>query len=203
MACPAGWAAEGRALAAALDDGTTDPIVIHLFSNAGFWTWASALPRLDDVVRDRVVGVVIDSAPGFPERIEPRFYSRYAAMAVMPMILRRLGRGPALRHPLLTPPLQAFMWLWYHLSPGQRRVAEWSLSTVGETGAWPHLFLYSTADSLVPFAYVERFLRRVRDAAHVRWDDSEHVTHMIRHRHAYFDAVARFLAPLVPSGSAP
>jgi hypothetical protein len=200
MARPDGWRLEGRAVAAELARGDASPIVVHLFSNAGFWTWAATLEQLAPKTRARVAAVVIDSAPGFPERVGPRFYARYSAMAMMPMVLRALKRPPALHHRWLTPPVRAFMRLWYHASPIQRRFAERSLGRVRETGArWPHLFLYSDADALVPAAYVEAFLDTLDDAERRRFEGSAHVTHMIRHRDAYFGAVADFLARHLPA----
>ncbi len=201
MAFPWGWSREGRGIArqvkAAFHPG--ERIVVHSFSNAGFWTYAAMLRALarDPKVRDAIALLVLDSAPGFPERLEPRFTARYSAMAMMPIITRVLRRSPALSHPLLDPPLIAFMRLWYHLSPIQIRNAERSLEVVRAVGRWPILALYSSSDSLVPSRFVEAFLdsarARGRDVHALRWEDSEHVRHMIVHRHEYFDALDRAL----------
>jgi alpha-beta hydrolase superfamily lysophospholipase len=179
----------------ALDDR---PIVVHAFSNAGFWTYAAAMRALaNDVkggahVRDRIVALVLDSAPGFPPRLSPDFATRSSAMAMMPLLLRALGRPPALSHPALDAPLRAFMRFWYHLSPVQIREIEESLAIVRDTGRWPVLALCSSADTLVPIEHVEAFvasMRERRDVRVVRWRDSEHVRHLLVHRHEYLEAM--------------
>ncbi|HJL17864.1 MAG TPA: DUF829 domain-containing protein [Sandaracinaceae bacterium LLY-WYZ-13_1] len=192
MARPDGWHLEGRILAGKLDGA--GPIVVHLFSNAGFWTWAAALQAMNPATRARVRAAILDSAPGFPPRIGPTFYARYSAMAMMPMVLRALGRPPALHHRWLTPPVWAFMRLWYHLSPIQRRAAERSLHVVRAASAWPHLALYSGADALVPVEHVEAFLATLPAVTRWRFEGSGHVRHMVQHRRAYFEAVGGFLA---------
>ncbi|MCB9595557.1 MAG: DUF829 domain-containing protein [Sandaracinaceae bacterium] len=205
MARPQGWAEEGRALADRLVEADPGDLVIHSFSNAGFWTYAATLRALPHELRSRVRGVILDSAPGFPERIDPWFYARYSTMAMMPMVLHAFRRPPALSHPLLTPPLWAFLRLWYHVSPTQIASAEQSIGVVCDTGSWDHLLLYSTADRLVPSDLVDAFVERLRRADRAveteRWDDSAHVRHMIVRRHEYFARVAAFLAARLP-GSA-
>jgi hypothetical protein len=207
MAFPGGWAREGSALAERiLASAGDEPIVIHAFSNAGFWTYAAMLrvlardPR-GRAVRDRISAVVIDSAPGFPERLEAGFTARYSAMAVTPILLRAMKREPELSHPLLDLPLRAFMRLWFHASPRQIRDVEQSLEVVRGTGEWPLLFLYSSADTLVSHEYVEPFVAslaaRGRDVTSICWDDSEHVRHMLKHRNAYFRAIDVLLARAV------
>jgi pimeloyl-ACP methyl ester carboxylesterase len=188
MARPDGWALEGREVAARLAGDA--PIVVHLFSNAGFWTWAAAL-EARPALGARVRAVVLDSAPGFPSSIRPSFYARYSAMAMMPMVLRALKRPPALRHPLLTPPVRAFMRLWFHVSVDQRRFAERSLDTVAAVG--PHLLLYSAADELVPVHLVDAFFERLAGAERRRFESGAHVKLMLEHRRTYFDAVEAFL----------
>ena len=199
MARPEGWAEEGRALAARLVEASPTQLVLHVFSNAGFWTYATALEALPAAMRARVRAVILDSAPGFPERIEPWFYARYSTMAMMPAVLRGLRRPPALTHPLLTPAVWAFMRAWYHANPTAIAAAERSLRVVRETGSWDHLVLYSAADRLVPPHFVEAFVHRLgasgRGVEAHRWEDAEHVRLMITHRQAYFARIAAFLAP--------
>ncbi len=200
MRRPDGWAREGESAVSALREAGDGPIYVHLFSNAGFWMYAAALERLRDDERDRIRAVALDSAPGFPPRVRPRFYAEKAAMAMMPMVLRSLGRAPEVTHPLLTPPLELFMRGWYHVSPEARDAAERSLRTVREVGDWPLLFLYSTADVLVRARHVEAFRATLgqRPTRSVRWTDSGHIKHMLTHREAYFDALEAFFADPPP-----
>ena len=198
MALPWGWRREGAALSARLIEAlgrAPGPLVVHAFSNAGFWTYAAALrslteDRRGERVLERIGALVLDSAPGFPPHIRSGFAARSSAMAMMPLLLRALGRPPALSHPILDRPLRAFMRLWVAASPLQIRRMEASLAVVRETGRWPVLALASSADRLVPIEHVEAFMATLGDRARtIRWEDSAHVRHMIVHRHAYFDAV--------------
>ncbi len=206
MARPDGWAEEGQALAARLVAADPPQLILHVFSNAGFWTYAAALRALPPELLARIRAVIIDSAPGFPDRIGPWFYARYSTMAMMPMVLRAFRRPPALTHPLFTPPVWAFMRLWYHLSPTQIAAAEQSLAVVRETGGWDHLVLYTATDRLVPHRFVEAFLEQMRGAGRRvephRWEDGDHVRQMIARRTEYFARVASFLAARVSGAAA-
>ena len=210
MARPDGWAREGRELAARLrlrarrDEA---PILVHLFSNSGFWTFAAALPALPEATLARIRGVILDSAPGVPPHIGARFFADSATRAMMPMALRAFGKPAALSNPWLTPPIWLFMRGWYHLSQPQQREAEASLGTIAEAGAWPMLFLYSDADTLVSAAHVEAQIDRSRaagrDVEAVRFAGSSHVLHMLKHRRRYFEAVAAFVERTRRSESSP
>ena len=193
MSKPDGWAIEGRELAPRLDGA--ERIIVHLFSNAGFWTYAALLEQRPDLPID---AAVIDSAPGFPSRIGARFYARNSSMAVMPIVLRIFRRPPALHHPLLTPPLWLWMRLWYHFSSEQIAFAERSLTVVARNAERPHLVLYSSADELVRPEHVEAFVERLGSAETERFERSEHIRHMVVHRSRYLDRVAGFLASHLP-----
>lgn len=208
MALPWGWRREGEALAARLIEAIRRepaPVVVHAFSNAGFWTLAATLRALSrrpdgELVLGRIAAVVLDSAPGFPAELEPSFTARYAAMAMMPSLLGALGRPQALTHPTLDAPLRAFMRLWYHASPLQIRELEASLRVVRETGGWPILALCSSADTLVPIEHVEAFVASAGERASVvRWEDSEHVRHLIVHRREYVEAISALVGRTVPA----
>ncbi len=205
MALPWGWSDEGALLAEQLLARDPRSVFVHSFSNAGFWTYAATLRALERsragrALRDRIRAVVFDSAPGFPDRFEAGFTARYSAMAMMPLLLRSLGRPPALTHPLFDRPLRNFMRFWYHVSPRQIREAQESLDIVGATGRWPFLFLYSTADTLCLAPYIDAFIERSRATARpvraLRWTDSEHVRHLVVHRGEYFASIRELLCEL-------
>lgn len=192
-----GWERQGARVVEELRAAGDGPVVVHSFSNAGFWMLAAALEQLGPDERGQIRATVLDSAPGFGPHVTRRFYARNATMAMMPLILRAFGKPPALRHPLLTPPTWLFMRVWYELSHAHRRRAEDALRVVRELDDSPLLFLYSTADELVESKYVEAWratVERRRPVQSVRWTDSAHIKHMIQHRDAYFGHLERFLA---------
>lgn len=195
-----GWERQGRKVVERLRAAGDGPIVIHSFSNAGFWMLAAALEQMSEAERGQIRAAVLDSAPGFGPHITRRFYARNATMAMMPLILSVFGRPPALRHPLLTPPTWLFMRIWYELSHEHRRRGEDALRVVRELGDYPLLLLYSTADELVGSRYVEAWratVQRRRRVESQRWTDSAHIRHMIQHREPYFERTERFLGSVV------
>lgn len=203
MGTPDGWQREGRLVVDALEEAAPDSLVVHLFSNGGFWTWVAALEAMTPAMRSRISAVVMDSAPGVPERIDPLYYAHHSTQAMVPIALVALGRPPAESHPLVTPAIWAFMRFYFHVSPRQIAWAERSTTVTIETGEWDHLLLYSAADRLVPPHFVEAFAHRLRVAGRgvesTRWEESAHVRHMIGHRSEYFGRIAEFLGPRVRS----
>jgi hypothetical protein len=206
MSRRSGWKQIGEELAADLasrDAASTRPLVLHTFSNAGLWTMVAMLDacaRLHPGVHARIAAVLVDSAPGFPERVSPRFTAKYAAMAMAPSVLAALGQRPAHRHPLLTPPLALALGLWHLVAPRQVRFMEESqarlLALLGER---PLTVLYGDADELVPHRYVEAFIERARRRGPVRvefFPGSGHVRHLAGHRSRYVQAMRAVLADL-------
>ncbi|MGE0784887.1 MAG: DUF829 domain-containing protein [Sandaracinaceae bacterium] len=192
---PDGWPREGERLLRAMRR-EPGPRIVHAFSNAGFWTLAAGLAAMTDDERRSIVAVTLDSAPGIYPTIDPAYYATYSARAMMPPLLKALRRPPTHVHPLLTPPMWAFMRLWYYVSGAARRTAQASLRQVRELGDFPLRVVYSADDALVPAGAVEAFLASLgdRDVDVVRFATGGHVRHMIEHRAAYFDGLEAFLA---------
>lgn len=190
MGIPGAWTAFGERLAHQLDG----PIVIHAFSNAGFWTMSALL----DAMKTQPERVILDSAPGFPEKIPMRFTAKFATAAMLPGLLTALHRRPRSFHPILSPPIAFFFGVWHlaarnqvrFMETGQRRVID-RLSGV------PLLAIWSDADTLVPAEQVRGFLdraeRRGVRVERLHFDDSAHVRHFVQHRAAYFARVEAFI----------
>ena len=66
-----------------------------------------------------------------------------------------------------------------------------------EAPKWPSLYLYSRADEITNYHYVEEVITNRRrlgaDVAAVFWDDSEHVSHFRKHPEAYINQCQKFL----------
>lgn len=209
LATPFGFARQGLRLATRLDEMHTRdprPLVFHSFSNGGFWTLAALVQALAATpsLADAHVLTILDSAPGFPDRVRFTFTARTAPMAFMPGILRALGRPPALHHPWLTPPLTIAFGLWHLASPIQVRFMERARPVLRafhrRSGtARPLLALYGGADPLIPIEHVESFLAACESEGipteRLFFPTSSHVRHVFAHRDAYMravdDAIAR------------
>lgn len=70
-------------------------------------------------------------------------------------------------------------------------------SMCSDPASCPHLFLYSVKDAVIPYRDVEKMIaiRRNRGVRVLtqRWDDSEHVTHLITHRETYTTTCLDFI----------
>jgi pimeloyl-ACP methyl ester carboxylesterase len=196
MTCDDGWQREGRAIAKRIR-ATEGSILVHAFSNAGFWSWVAAVGALHDHELERIRGVILDSAPGVAERMEVERVVPWMSMALMPQILSALGRPPALRHPVLDVPVRAFIRFWLAMRPWVLLEAEASLRIAQRVGDWPHLLIYGGKDELVPSSLVDAFAQSLRDTGRgvsTRFfPDSDHVRHFVRHRGQYLEAIGVFL----------
>lgn len=193
-----GWAREGRRVAEVLARAERErgelPVVIHAFSNAGFWTARALLDAMSEAQRARHEATVLDSAPGFPERVSARFTARYASRAMLPGVMEALGMRPAHVHPVLTPPVAALLGAWHVIAPAQVRFMESSLAAMRAHHARvPVLLVWGGADELVPAALVERFAATLPRAQRLYFPDGEHVRHFVTHRQIYLTTLHDFL----------
>lgn len=209
MSRPDGWQREANDLArtiVARDRADRRPLVIHAFSNAGFWSMTALLAALArEADGPRLAGSVIDSAPGFPERVSFRFTAKYASRAMLPGLLAAIGLRPAHRHPILTPPIAALLGAWHAIAPRQVAFMESSQALVRAAHrGLPLLLVWGGEDELVPAEHVERFAdasQHDSDVERLYYSDGAHVRHLFAHRHEYLAAVDRFLTRAV--GRAP
>lgn len=205
MSFAGGWEKEGRFLAERLARAHAErplPLVIHAFSNAGFWTTTALLAELSPELRDAHVATVIDSAPGFPPRVSPRFTARYATRAMLPGLLAQLGLRASHSHPVLGPPFAAFLFVWHLIAPAQVRFMEQSLARMRDAHRRkPLMLIWGDRDELVRPEYVEAFAEDCERAGvpltRLHFPDGDHVRHFVTHRREYLAARQRFLGDLV------
>ena len=202
MARPDGWPRFGEELAASLAEAQraeSRQLVLHAFSNAGFWTMRALLDAAPPELRRAHVVTVLDSAPGFPRRVPFWFTAYYAALAMTPGVLEALGRPPRHLHPIVSPPLAAFLGAWHFVAPRQVRFMESALDAVAAAHVGkPLLAIYSDADRLVRPRHVEAFLDDAERAGvrvrRLHLAGTTHVRHFLDERTRYLDAIDRALA---------
>jgi hypothetical protein len=195
-----GW----QHLGARLCEGELDerPWLAHAFSNAGFWSLGALLEAAARDAPEKLAahrGTVLDSAPGFPERVSPLFTARFAAMAMTPSVLAAIGRTPLPVHPVVTPALGVFLGLWHLVSPGQVRFMERSQARfIARHARKPLLSIWGGADTLVLPRYVESFLARAEAGGvpvdRLYFEETGHVRHFVEHRREMGDRIAEWLA---------
>lgn len=203
-----GWPRLGERLLDRLErldpthDGVVRPWLAHAFSNAGFWSLAALLDAAARRAPERLGAhraTVLDSAPGFPEKVSPFFTAKYASMAMTPAVLEALGRKPREVHPLVTPPLAVFLGLWHLVAPGQVRFMERSQADlIARHRGTPLLSIWGGADRLVLPRYVEAFNARAALAGvpveRLHFPETAHVRHFLEHRREVTQALAALLA---------
>lgn len=196
-----GWQEEGDALARRLARAHAErplPLVVHAFSNAGFWTTVALLEQLSPGLRAAHVATVIDSAPGFPPRVSPLFTARYATRAMLPAVLERLGLPASHSHPILGPPFAAFLFGWHLIASAQVRFMENSLARMRDAHRHtPLMLVWGGRDELVRAEYVEAFGDDCERAGvpltRLYFPEGDHVRHFVAHRRDYLTARDRFL----------
>lgn len=195
MGVPGAWPAFGERLAREVEADLGDAaLVIHAFSNAGFWTMSALL----DAMKTAPSRVVIDSAPGFPEKIPMWITAKFATAAMMPGLLGSLGRRPRLFHPVLSPPIALFFGAWHLVAREQVRFMETGQERViTRLRGVPLLGIWSDADALVPAEHVRAFMDRAEregvPVERLHYADSAHVRHFVQHRGEYFARLEAFV----------
>ncbi len=184
-------------------DGGAQPIVVHLFSDNGFITWASLLEELAATAQGQrvitaIVGVIYDSAPGLWNQRGPFDFGRRFALGMTPALARRLGLQARERLPVVTPLLQVAFAAYRTIFP---RAVAVMLSAADRITSLqprcPHLVLYGEQDVLVPASDVRAWIARERkdgiDVEERAFPDARHVALFPDDPRGYRTAVSAFL----------
>jgi len=179
------------------------PLLVHLFSDNGFVSWAALLVELAKTeagrrARDAIRGVIYDSAPGLWAVRGPVDFARRFALGMTPAVARMANLGPRERIPVVTP-LLGVAFLAYQLV--FRASVRTMLSAPGHVASeqprCPHLFLFGERDALVPPRDIRAFVERQRDAGLAvevhAFEDAKHVALFPRDPRRYRAAVGAFV----------
>ncbi len=171
-----------------------NPIVIHVFSNAGGFVYQQITDLLHDnkdYAELRMVGTIFDSCPvqryaltgakAFMQTLKVNIVFRYILGCLMFLLLATL---------LVMNRIFCAVGSKY----GKK---EYWQSMKSDMARCPQLFLHSTADNLVPKVAVDEVMeaRKARGikVLSVCWDDSPHVGHLRYHRESYIQNCHDFL----------
>jgi len=162
------------------------PILVHCFSNGGYWVYRY-LADIFYVSDINMVGLIADSCPGKPT-LKGGFKTIMASSSS-----------------LLYSVLGVLVFACVHIYFGLRRklglcknkpVYEYMQGNFYHS--WPHLFLYSSGDTITPHHDVTDMWksRKLNGSVTVRKHDfvtSQHVSHMIEHKEDYVRKCLQFL----------
>lgn len=179
-----------------------NPIFVHLFSNGGAYMYLNILLAIKNSAQRRhkrdlnICGSIFDSAPG-----QRRFSSLYRALAAI------YGRRSTAM-PMFISICLVCIWIVEdgfsivkNLITGQRPLLDQGplQGLIDEpTALWPHLFLYSKEDDIIPVEDIEMFAQYRQEKYNVPvrkicFENSEHVKHFISHPVYYVQCVCKFI----------
>lgn len=168
-----------------------NPIIVHAFSNGGgmMYRYISEHKRKSPQHKNvNIVGAIFDSLPA--ER-KAKIAVRALMTSLTTNIIFKLLLGLLLYIFLVG--RDVFQTLF---SFSKRKATYWDYM-YNESGKWPSLYLYSKADEIVNYLYVEAVIEHRKglgcDIQSLCWNDSAHVQHLRAHRESYVSNCHRFI----------
>ncbi|XP_058097822.1 uncharacterized protein LOC131242887 [Magnolia sinica] len=207
-------------------------LVFHTFSNTGWLTYGVLLEKFqkqDPSLTERIKGCIVDSAPvaapdpqvwasGFSAAFLKKqsiatkglLNSNDSGVEVLVGTQTAVEPKPAVAEAALLVVLEKFFEVVLNLPPVNRRLSDVLDRLSLEQPKCPQLYIYSSADRVIPVKSVESFIEDQRRAGHeVRACDfvsSPHVDHFRNHPSLYTSQLTAFLEDCVLApckGSAP
>ncbi|OAY83781.1 transmembrane protein 53 [Ananas comosus] len=198
-------------------------LVFHTFSNTGWLTYGVILEKFrkqDLSLMEKIKGCIVDSAPvaapdpqvwasGFSaaflkkQSIATKGTAelKLSRMDVIPIADSGLEPKPAATEAALLAVLEKFFEVVLKLPAVNRRLSDILRLLSKEQPKCPQLYIYSSADRVIPAKSVESFVERQRRAGHeVRACDfvsSPHVDHFRNHPALYTSQLTTFLEECV------
>lgn len=210
------------------DNASERSFVFHTFSNTGWLAYGAVLKRLRERhgsgIEKRIKGCVVDSAPhmepdpqvwasGFSTAILKRRSKAAIAMTVSAEAAKAgaadIGASafqpkqqPDVVEKALQALLEKFFSVYLKLPAVQRKLEDLTEILAREQPPCPQLYIYSTADRVIPAESVEAFIRLQKsDGRRVvarRLDSSPHVDHFRTFPQLYTEQLTSFLRECLP-----
>lgn len=199
--------------------GNEKIVIFHTFSNTGWLTYGAVLERLisqgDDYL-DRIKGCVVDSAPS--ARPDPQVWASgfSAALLKKNSAATQLLQGgcadgwngriaypkPSFRETALLAMLEQFFSIFLQIPHVNRRLSDVVSVLANQQPSCPQLYIYSSADAVIPSKSVESFIEEQKKAGHTvsacNFQCSPHVDHFRTYPDKYSEQLTSFLKVCVP-----
>ena len=171
-------------------------IVIHLFSNNGFFSYMTLLrdPLVGDFLRHRVVAQIFDSSPGVPDPLSPQYFASMFQRALEGIYQK--SRWPIRKAIGLAG--GALFGAVYHTKSAVRDEVMAARPTFrSHSPQAPIWAVYGPGDTIVPMDWIEAFLleceeRGLRVHREI-FEGSRHVEHWVVYGDAYRMMLNRIL----------
>lgn len=197
-----------------LDEEDEKHLVFHTFSNTGWLMYGAILEKFreeDTTVMEKIKGCIVDSAP--VDTPDPRVWaSGFSAAFLKKQSVASKGvqkldstdeARPAITETVLLLVLEKFFGVVLNLPSINRRLQDVLSQLSSEQPNCPQLYIYSSADRVIPAKSVETFIERQRKAGYeVRSCDfvnSPHVDHYRNHPSLYTSQLTTFLEDCLPT----
>ncbi|KAL1343204.1 hypothetical protein HN51_029626 [Arachis hypogaea] len=194
-------------------------MVFHTFSNTGWLTYGVILEQCQKQglsIMDRIKGCIVDSAPvAYPDpevwasgfsaaflkkrSVATKGYVTSNESGIKVSIGREEASGPkpALTEAALLLILKKFFEITLNLPTVNRRLSDVLNVLSSKQPSCPQLYIYSTADRVIPADSVESFVEAQRKSGHdvraCNFVSSPHVDHFRNHPKLYTSQVNQFL----------
>ncbi|KAL8167535.1 hypothetical protein V2J09_009034 [Rumex salicifolius] len=191
-------------------------LVFHTFSNTGWLVYGAILGHLQGKpeLLGRIRGCIVDSGPE-PE-LNPQVWAAGFATALLKKrssavypsgdagegspnstVSKPQPKDPQLTETMLLVVLENFFSFIFKLPKINQRLAKAIANVSKNSPSCPQLYLYSTADKVIPFDSVERFIEQQRGIGRKVWSfnfqSSPHVDHFRAFPDLYSSKICCFL----------
>lgn len=204
-------------------EGNEKIVIFHTFSNTGWLIYGAVLERLinqGDELLERIKGCVVDSAPS--ARPDPHVWASGFSAALLKkssvatQMLQPRGADdwngmisypkPSFKEAALLAMLENFFSVFLQIPYVNRRLNDVVSVLANQQPACPQLYIYSSADIVIPAKSVESFIEEQRKAGHMvracNFQCSPHVDHFRTFPEKYSEQLTNFLKLCVPQWAA-
>ncbi|XP_022775326.1 transmembrane protein 53-like [Durio zibethinus] len=192
------------------EDGRERCLIFHTFSNTGWLVYGSLLDRFQrrGGLKEKIGGVIIDSgsadlsnpkvwAAGFAAAILKKCNSSTNGLEIEVTDSKLHKEEPEMAEALLLSTLEKFFTFLLNMPDVNRHLRTIIKAALENPPPWPQLYLYSTADQVIPYKSVERCVEEMSKKGikvfSFNFGTSHHVDHYRNYPNIYSSELHNFL----------
>lgn len=197
-----------------LEEENGKNLVFHTFSNTGWLTYGVVLEKFqkkDPTLLRKIKGSVVDSTPvASPQVWDSGFSAAFLkknSVATKGAVVETTGESgtieikPRLTEEALLVLLRKFFELVLNLPAVNKRLSDVFSVLTSQQPSCPQLYIYSSADRVIPAGYVESFIDGQRRNGHIvrscNFISTPHVDHFRNDPKLYTSQLSQFLEECV------